>query len=187
MGQSLGQSLVTNCPVENLDVQSLTVNGKWKADKIISTIPWTVWPTFCQLKDNVKSSIALLQNTSVDVDYHSETVASPAHWIYEPDEAISYHRLLLRSNFINGAHGHWTETNSRRAQKNIGGTINFHNEYAYPINTIEKPESIGRVLAWANSHSILGLGRWGKWEHMNSDVAVAEAMQMAKDLILGSL
>jgi hypothetical protein len=52
----------------------------------------------------------------------------------------------------------------------------YRNEFAYPLNTQGKPEAISRVLVWAASHGIYGLGRWGKWEHMNSDVAVAEAM-----------
>lgn len=186
MGQALGQSLITDCTVEHLDLSSLTVNGQWKAEKIISTIPWTLWHNFCSLTDDVKTAIALLQKSSVDVDYQSETLASPAHWIYEPDEEISYHRLLLRSNFINGARGHWTETNSNRTPTIGSSMTRFHNEFAYPINTLEKPQALECIFAWAHSNGILGLGRWGRWEHMNSDVAVAGAIQLAKELIPSS-
>ena len=57
-----------------------------------------------------------------------------------------------------------------------------HNEYAYPVNTRGKPEVVVRILQWAASQGIVGLGRWGKWEHMNSDIAVAEALNSAADL-----
>jgi UDP-galactopyranose mutase len=60
--------------------------------------------------------------------------------------------------------------------------VRFHNEFAYPINTLGKPEVVQRILAWGRSNGIIGLGRWGRWEHMNSDVAVAEALQMASEL-----
>lgn len=185
MGQSLGESLILDCSIEHIDLSTLTVNGKWKAKTIISTVPWTLWPNFCSLGNEVNAAIALLQKSSVDVRYQPETLDSPAHWIYEPDETISYHRLLLRSNFFSGARGHWTETTSCRSPEISPGNRVFRNEFAYPINTLEKPQAIARVLEWARSKGILGLGRWGKWEHMNSDVAVAEALQLAKDLTGG--
>ena len=92
-----------------------------------------------------------------------------------------HHRLLLRSNFCTGSRGYWTETNAARS----GEAANFRhrNEFAYPVNTLGKPEAIGAVLKWAAGHSIVGVGRWGKWEHMNSDVAVAEALGVARTLV----
>ena len=124
--------------------------------------------------------MAFLKNAPIDVDYHPETLNSPAHWIYEPDEAVSYHRLLLRSNFSDGAKGYWSEANAERSPQTDG--IRFHNEFAYPVNTLGKPEAVEKILNWARSNSIVGLGRWGRWEHMNSDVAVAEALHMASQL-----
>jgi len=180
MGESLGDSLVTNCAVESIDFSTRTVNGLWQAEKIISTIPWTLWPRYCQLPEDILKSIAILKNAPIDVDYHPENLDSPAHWTYEPDEAITYHRQLLRSNFAPGARGYWTETNSSRSLKTDG--IRFSNEFAYPINTLGKPEAMRKILAWGESHEIIGLGRWGRWDHMNSDVAVAEALQMASEL-----
>jgi hypothetical protein len=35
---------------------------------------------------------------------------------------------------------------------------------------------------WARGAGVVGLGRWGRWDHMNSDVAVAEALAMAATL-----
>ncbi len=180
MGEALGDSLVTNCSVEHIALDTRTVNGKWQADTIISTIPWTLWTGYCDLPKDILAAIASLKNAPIDVDYHPETLNSPAHWIYEPDESISHHRLLLRSNFATGARGYWTEANATRSQQTDG--VRFHNEFAYPINTLGKPEAVQKILAWGRGNGIVGLGRWGRWEHMNSDIAVAEALQLAGEL-----
>lgn len=180
MGEALGDSLLTNCAVENVDLAKRIVNRRWQAETIISTIPWTLWEAYCDLPKDVLGAIASLKNAPIDVDYHSETLSSAAHWIYEPDESISYHRLLLRSNFSAGARGYWTEANAIRSPKK--DVVRFHNEFAYPINTLGKPEAVEKILDWGRGNGIIGLGRWGRWEHMNSDVAVAEALQMANGL-----
>ncbi|MGZ8933264.1 MAG: protoporphyrinogen/coproporphyrinogen oxidase [Methylobacter sp.] len=181
MGEALGDSLITNCDVEHIDLATHTVNGRWQAQAIISTIPWPLWLGYCELPENILTAIASLKNAPIDVDYYPETLSSSAHWIYEPDESISYHRLLLRSNFATGARGYWTEANATRSPQTDG--VRFHNEFAYPINTLDKPEAVQKILTWGRSNGIIGLGRWGRWDHMNSDIAVAEALQMASELI----
>lgn len=181
MAGALESSLVLNCPVESVDVRDRTVNGRWQAEVIVSTVPWTLWPGFSRLPDEIVQAIGLLKNAPIDVDYHAETLPSPSHWTYEPDESVAHHRLLLRSNFATGARGYWTEANSARSQTTVG--VRFRNEFAYPVNTLGKPEAVERILGWARSQRIIGAGRWGRWEHMNSDVAVAEALELAKTLL----
>jgi protoporphyrinogen oxidase len=180
MGEALGDGLVSNCTVESVDIATRTVNGRWSADTLITTIPWTLWQGFAALPDDISKHIGRLKNVPIDVDYVPATLDNPSHWIYEPDESISYHRMLLRSNFCTGAKGYWTETNAARS--GAPASFRHRNEFAYPVNTIGKPEAIAEVLKWASSRSIVGIGRWGKWEHMNSDVAVAEALAAARSL-----
>lgn len=181
MGDALGDSLVTGCPVESIDLEKRVVNGRWQADVIVSSIPWTCWLSCAEVPRIVADDIRTLKNASIDVDYFPDTLDSPSHWTYEPAESHPYHRVLLRSNFAKGGRGYWTETNAVRSRPGEG--VRFHNEYAYPINTLGKPEAVARILDWASGHGIVGMGRWGRWEHMNSDVAVAEALQMARDLM----
>ena len=181
MGEALGDSLITNCAVESIDLDTRTINGRWQADTIVTAIPWTLWPGYCELPKDIQTAIASLKNAPIDIDYHSETLDNNAHWIYEPDESISYHRLLLRSNFAHNARGYWTETNATRSSRT--DSIRFHNEFAYPVNTIGKPEMVKKILAWGENNGIVGLGRWGLWEHMNSDVAVSEALIKGNQLI----
>lgn len=175
MGEALGDALVTGCEVSSIDLESRTVNGTWRAETIINTIPWTLWSRFTTIPDAVLGEIAKLRNVAIDVDYVPETLDEPSHWVYEPDESIAQHRLLLRSNFTENGKGYWTETNAVRS---AGEPVHFRhrNEFAYPVNTLGKPEVVESIRQWASTHGVVGAGRWGRWEHMNSDVAVAEAL-----------
>lgn len=180
MGEALGDSLKLDTAVESIDLEARIVNGEWSADTIVNTIPWTLWNGFCSIPEDIAAHIAKLRNAPIDVDYHAETLDNPSHWIYEPSEDIPHHRLLLRANFAKGSRGYWTETNSARAVE--PGEWRHRNEFAYPINTLGKPEAVASICEWAERHGVVGAGRWGKWEHMNSDVAVAEGLVLAKSL-----
>ena len=146
---------------------------------IITTIPWPLWNKFCDAPEIIKNKIECLVNVPIDIDYIPETLDNKSHWIYEPDESIPYHRLLLRSNFCTGSKGYWTETNACRSLPATG--YRHHNEYAYPVNTIEKPDAVKEIMAWSAGYNIVSAGRWGKWEHMNSDIVVDEALTSVKN------
>ena len=72
--------------------------------------------------------------------------------------------------------------------KNISMRCNFKkanhymNEYAYPLNTREKPAAIEALLSWTKSRGVIGVGRWGEWQHYNSDVTVERAMTVVSEL-----
>lgn len=40
-----------------------------------------------------------------------------------------------------------------------------------------------KLLIWAESNQVYGLGRWGEHQHYNSDVTVERAMNLAEKLI----
>ena len=54
----------------------------------------------------------------------------------------------------------------------------YVNKYAYPCNTKEKPQMIKAILEEMGKKNIIGLGRWGEWEHLNADVVVQHAMDI---------
>jgi protoporphyrinogen oxidase len=178
---SLGDRFMPGYDLRSIDFENRIVDGSIQADMIVNTIPWDVWTRLARLPEPVQSAVHKLVYTGVHVDYHSENLASPAHWIYEPDETVPHHRQLLRHNFVAGARGHWTETNVLRSPTYQG--FRFTNEHAYPVGALGKPEAIATVLAWARGHGIIGLGRWGTWEHLNSDVAVDLALTCAEGIL----
>lgn len=114
------------------------------------------------------------------IQYSPQNLDTQAQWIYYPDEKTDFHRILVRHNFCPGSRGYWTETNLERL-KSRGDNL-FINEYAYPLNTIEKPEIMRKLLGKMAEKQVFGLGRWGEHQHYNSDVVVERAMRLAEFL-----
>ncbi len=177
MGAALGDRLRTGTAVDSIDLAGRTVNRAFRYEHLLSSIPWTLWPRVAAVPADVQAAIARLEYTSVDIDYYPEDTGSRAHWIYIPDEQRTYHRILGRHNFCGGARGYWTETNAVRAGPERTGGWRRRNPFGYPLSTRDKPGAVAAVHAWAAGQAILPLGRWGRWEHMNSDVAVQLALE----------
>ena len=180
---SLGERFWPGHEVRTVDVERRMVNGCVEADVIVNTLPWPIWKQLARLPEAIAAAIDQLVYTSVHVDYRPENLPSQAHWIYEPDENRAYHRQLLRHNFCAGARGHWLESNAARSLPAEG--IRFVAEHAYPVPTSSRPRAIANVLSWGRAQGILGLGRWGTWEHINSDVAVELALAAARESLAG--
>lgn len=188
MADSLGNHIQYNSVVNAIDYTDKTVrtkNGKvYQADYIVSTIPWSSFDELNGMPDEIKESIKELRHSSVQIEYFSENLDTTCQWIYYPDPELSYHRILVRSNFCSNSHGYWTETNSARITfREKNGEYRYLNKYAYPINTKNKPIIMERLLSWNESREVYGLGRWGEHQHYNSDATVEKAMQLAERII----
>lgn len=181
MAESLGERIVYGCKVKSLDLDKKTVNERYEAEHIICTIPWTDIEGITGVETGILNKLKMeLKATSIVTEYHDEKLDTDSHWIYYPDERLDYHRILVRHNFCRGSKGYWTETNSDRYKK--GSNIYFENLFAYPLNTINKPEVMGMFLKEVEAKGSFGLGRWGEWQHYNSDVVVEKALDFAEKL-----
>lgn len=181
MAAALGDSIIYDTSIVSIDLATLTINNSWRSKHVFNSAPWHDWLHWTTMPESICDDVKALCNVGVDVDYVPDTLDSRAHWIYEPDEKLEHHRKLLRANFSPGSRGHWTETNSQRSEATTGWR--HSNPYAYPVNTLGKPERVSRILDWAKSQRITGFGRWGTWEHMNSDIAVKNAIELGKSLL----
>ena len=66
----------------------------------------------------------------------------------------------MSHNFCPNSKGYWTETNSERiGMAEPNENFEYMNQYAYPLNTIEKPEIMKKLLSWSKDQSVVGLGR----------------------------
>lgn len=183
MAKALGDKIIYNEKVTSIDFDNRCVNGKYTADKIITTIPWAAITECINMPNEIKEEIKALKSTSVVIEYNEEMLDTKAQWIYYPDLEKSYHRILVRHNFCPDSKGYWTETNLARfdIKENEGKTY-FINDYAYPLNTIGKEEKMQKILSWAKEKNVYGLGRWGEHQHYNSDVVVALALKKAEEI-----
>ena len=179
MADELKGHLIYETEVSQIDfdkkIVTFSSNEKIEAEFIIVTVPWTEIECI-GMPDALNRKRLELKYSSVNIKYVPKNIDTKAQWIYYPDENLSYHRILVRSNFAVGASGYWTETNSNRDRQVDDGT--FKNVYAYPLNTIDKPVIMKELLEWSASRNVFGLGRWGEWQHYNSDTTVEKALSL---------
>ncbi|MBD5538979.1 MAG: NAD(P)-binding protein [Desulfovibrio sp.] len=188
MAENIKNNILYDEEVKTLDLHERKVRTKnhkeYTADAIITTIPWHGFQDIVGLPQRMKKSLSSLKHSSVEIKYMPGKINTDAHWIYFPEDKFSYHRILVRHNFIGeGAGGYWLETNSTRTDTTIKSEYIYHNAYAYPLNTINKPRVMENLLSVLQKYSIYGLGRWGEHQHYNSDRAIEKALDLFGTLV----
>lgn len=185
IADSIGDHILYEKRVQGIDCdkrQIMLASGeKYEAEIIITSIPWAEFSFITGMPDEIKDSLQSLKSSAIETRYVPENLDTKAQWIYIPESDIPYHRILIRHNFCNGSKGYWLETRKERTE-NYKRNSSFHyvNEYAYPLNTISKPSVTSKLLAFARTKNIYGLGRWGEHCHYNSDLVVELAMKLAE-------
>lgn len=188
MGRALGDHIMYHKSVAGMNPEEKTVTCTdgtvFRADTIITTIPWKSVKEYENCERDIVDSIGRLKSTGIEIKYVPKNLDTEAQWIYIPDPKISCHRILVRHNFCAGSKGYWEETNLSRVT-DTNNEYAFANEYAYPLNTIDKPAIMARLLEYMKQQGVYGLGRWGEHEHYNSDRTVERAMELFKELVGG--
>lgn len=194
LGEYIGKDRILSgtcvCELDVVNRQVKTENGAMvEADTIVTTIPWRTFSQIKGLSDEQLVNISHLKHSGIETRYVSENLETKAHWIYYPDNELPWHRILVRSNFCTDSCGYWLETRMERTalyETYFDGKYShcqcFTNEYAYPLNTIDKPEIMADLLKTCEEHQVYGLGRWGQHSHFNSDVTVELALDLAERL-----
>ena len=187
MAQNISKHIEYGKNISAIDFNSNTVTtydgGKYIADKIIVTIPWREFNRLEGMPIDLVNAIKNLKHIAVQIKYFSENLDAKAQWTYFPNPALSYHRIVYQHNINDNWNGYWTETRAERVEGVLhdGKTI-FMNDYAYPLNTINKPKIMEKLLGWCSERNVYGLGRWGEHCHHNSDVTVSLAMSLAEKI-----
>ncbi len=191
MAKELSNNILYGEEAVGLSCENRQVRTKegavFEAEKIITTVPWRGFWEIIGMPEEIKGMISGLKSSAIETRYMPENLDTKAQWIYVPDPEIPYHRILVRHNFCQGSKGYWTETRKERTGmfgKAAGkeGITSFMNEFAYPLNTIGKPEIMDKLLRFCKSRQIYGLGRWGEHCHYNSDLVVELGMKLAQRL-----
>jgi protoporphyrinogen oxidase len=184
MADTIKENIQYGVKADKINFEDNTINRRFNADYIISTIPWNEFMELFGMPEELRQKIRKIKHSSIQIQYTPENMDTDAHWIYYPQLELSYHRILVRHNFYEPSRGYWTETNLERVEPDSDDFC-FLNEYAYPLNTIGKPAIMTELLGWTKKHNVHGLGRWGEHQHYNSDVTVALALKMAREFING--
>lgn len=184
IARELSPRILYSREVEAIDFDKREVRtggGEYfRADVIVTTIPWAEYRRIQGMPEELMASVRKLKHNAIQTGYCPQNLDTRAQWIYVPDEERAFHRILVRHNFCAGSRGYWTETRHREGTE--GDSCCFINPYAYPLNTIEKPQIMKKLLIFGSAKGIYGLGRWGEHSHHNSDVVVEHAMALAERL-----
>ena len=182
MAAALDGRILYHQRVKSLDFPSRRVitdsGAEYSGQIIINTIPYKEFTDLHGMPEELRQSINRLQHTSIQVKYCPDNMDTKAQWIYYPDLSLSYHRIFVRHNVLLGSKGIWYETNSDRIEA-PDGNFAYLNNYAYPLNTIDKPAIMSSLLEWMRGQNVYGLGRWGEHQHYNSDLTVELAIKLA--------
>lgn len=188
MARALAPRVCYGADIKEIDFDIRRVRTKsgehFQGDKIITTIPWMEFEEIKGMPRELVSAVRKLKTSAVETRYRGENLDTPAQWIYLPDPQIPCHRILVRHNFSKGSRGYWTETRLERVEMFPAQDEHYRhvNPYAYPINTVDKPEIMKHLLAFGETRKVYGLGRWGEHCHYNSDVVVERAMDLAEKI-----
>lgn len=187
MAEAIHSHIEYGKTVRKIDFSTRTVTAsdltKYRADTIVTTIPWLEYEEISGMPEEIHGALQELKYTSIQTEYFPDHLDTTAHWIYYPDPALPYHRILVRHNFCPCSKGYWTETNGDRVSPGNNHTgFKYMNRYAYPLNTIRKPAIMKKLLSFSREQGVYGLGRWGEHQHYNSDVAVRLAMDLADNM-----
>jgi len=182
MAENIKENIQYGTAVSEIDFIQKKINKNYKADYIISTIPWVEFSVLDGIPEMLRQKIEKIKHNSIEIKYTNRNIDTTAHWIYYPDLEVPYHRVLVRHNFCQSSRGYWTETNSERTVLTNGDVV-FLNKYAYPLNTVKKPAIMAELLDWTMQHNVYGLGRWGEHQHYNSDVTVEQALKLADKIL----
>lgn len=189
MAEELKDHIVYGVSADSIDFINKavkTVDGEtYSADVVINTVPWNEFEELYGMPQEIKDSISSLKYSSIETRYFARNLDTKAQWIYYPDTDLPYHRILVRHNFCPQSKGYWTETRKERVpmfSDSETSQFTYMNQYAYPLNTIDKPLIMKRLLEFCAQYQVYGLGRWGEHQHYNSDVTVELALNLAEKI-----
>ena len=187
LAESISENVEYSKKIKSIDFNSNTVktyDGEtYTADKIITTIPWLEFKEIHGMPENLKSDVQKLKHTAIQVKYFPDNIDTEAQWAYFSDPNLPYHRIIYRHSYNKNYNGYWTETRAERVVGELEDRkTSFLNPYAYPLNTLEKPQIMKKLLDFAREKNVYGLGRWGEHCHYNSDLVVELAMNLAEKI-----
>ncbi len=150
--------------------------NKYIAGKIINTVPWTALSNLLDINDLLIN----IKNTSLVVTYECYHNTEGYQWLYTPDLNLAHHRQFNVNSYAqnNKTKTLMKECNLERFTSERKFVKTYLNRFAYPVPLKGKNEQMKNLLGKCETMNIYGLGRWGTWEHHNSDVCIFNAMEL---------
>lgn len=165
------------------------VNGKYKADLVISTLPLNLLPSYIGgTPQNILDSANLLKYNKVsNVLWES----APTHktWSYQPLPDSIFHRYIHIGSFFNPVKNYTiTECVGEKSYNEMvecGNRDPFLikpldynvSDHAYVVFDGERDGAVGSIQDYLRSIGIVSIGRFGQWEYFNMDVCMKQSLE----------
>jgi protoporphyrinogen oxidase len=162
------------------------INNVYKSKNVINTAPWNYLYEALEVPQILENDFSRLKNNSVVVSLWEKNYDHDWHWCYDPNLELEYHREFYIHNFAphSLSNGMYTETNIKRWAGSESLWSNgerpiyeYINPFAYPIPIKGHSWAIKHILNHYESQNLFGVGRWGQWQYLNSDVCIWEAIK----------
>jgi len=203
-----GARFVQGEPVESVVVKGgvVVVNGKYNAERVVSTIPLPELIEALEPNDELKEYATRFDYNSVAVVAVAVGKEAPdVHWVYVPDRDVVFHRYVWLSNYSpynaprgkslllaevtlppGQAAGEWLVDRVVRGLARLGVVEEkdvlfakawFH-KYGYPIHRIGTAPAREFVIRRLAQMGIATVGRWGTWKYLNMDMVLKQVKEM---------
>lgn len=197
--ESLGKGLSI---VLNYDVRSIeSINGKWvingeyKFDILISTMPLNLLPLIIAGTPNeiISEAQKLKYNIVTTALWKSEPITHT--WTYYPSEDTIFHRHIHIGNFFIPKQNYTiTESIGFRSPEEVykeGKKFDYLidmvdynvSEHAYVVYDKNYVVSVNKIKKYLETLGIYTLGRFGEWSYYNMDVCMERAIDLSKVIL----
>jgi len=203
-----GARFVQGEPVESVVVKGgvVVVNGRYRAERVVSTIPLPELIEALEPNDELKEYAARFDYNSVAVVAVAVDKEAPdMHWVYVPDRDVVFHRYVWLSNYSpynaprgkslllaevtlppGQAAGEWLVDRAVRdlarlgvvEEKDILFARAWFHKYGYPIHRIGTAPAREFVIRRLAQMGIAAVGRWGTWKYLNMDMVLKQVKEL---------
>jgi len=213
------KNIYTDCKIVSIDTEKKEIimqsRAKEKFDCLISTLPLPeLGRVISSPHPKVKTALKRLRwNSIYNLNLGSELNGQPSrHWVYFPEENVSFYRLGYFSNFssslapagksalyIEVAYSTDIPLDKSGIIERIKGQLLKINlihkkdtrtciedvndiEYGYPIYDNNYQDSRTLIMQYLREKGILSCGRYGSWSYMSMDDVIMEGKEVADRL-----
>ena len=193
-----GLNIKYNTPVRSIKSAGAgrwLVNGEFEADRIISTLPLDLLPSYIDgaPAEILEQASRLKYNRVSNVLWESSP--TPKTWTYQPSADTIFHRYIHIGSFFAPSAGYTiTEcvgvhtldemTESGRKDPFLIRPLDHNvSEHAYVVFDANREKAVGSILSWLDRLGVVSIGRFGRWEYYNMDICIKQSMDTATEIL----
>ena len=186
-----GQNIICNTPVRTIKKERgrWIVNGMFEADRIISTLPLDLLPSYIESAPSIilEQAALLRYNRVSNVFWKSQL--TPKTWTYQPSSSTLFHRYIHIGSFFLpaagytitecvGEHSFEEMVESGKKDSFLICPLDYNvSERAYVVFDENREKAVQTILGWLDGEDLISIGRFGRWEYYNMDICIKQSME----------